>query len=49
MEADGLVDIAEDSIAVTEAGKPFVRNVCLPFDLRLQHKKPETKLFSMTV
>ena len=49
MEADGLVDIAEDSIIVTEAGKPFVRNVCLPFDLRLQRKKPETKLFSMTV
>ncbi|TXE16626.1 oxygen-independent coproporphyrinogen III oxidase [Psychroflexus gondwanensis] len=49
MEADGLVDIAEDSIAVTEAGKPFVRNVCLPFDLRLQRKKPKTKLFSMTV
>ncbi|PKG43452.1 oxygen-independent coproporphyrinogen III oxidase [Psychroflexus sp. MES1-P1E] len=49
MEADGLVDIAEDSITVTEAGKPFVRNVCLPFDLRLQRKKPKTKLFSMTV
>ena len=30
-------------------GKPFVRNVCMAFDLRLQRKKPDTQLFSMTV
>ncbi len=49
MEADGLVNLYEDGLALTEKGKPFVRNVCLPFDLRLQRNKPETKLFSMTV
>lgn len=49
MQSDGLIEIIENRLKVTEAGKPYVRNVCLPFDLRLQRKKPETKLFSMTV
>lgn len=49
MQLDGLIEISENQLKVTEAGKPYVRNVCLPFDLRLQRKKPETKLFSMTV
>ncbi|MBX2829247.1 MAG: oxygen-independent coproporphyrinogen III oxidase [Flavobacteriaceae bacterium] len=49
MQKDGLLTIHTNSIIVTEKGKPYVRNICLPFDLRLQRKKPETKLFSMTV
>ncbi len=49
LKNDGLIDFGEKTILVTEKGKPFVRNICLPFDLRLQRKKPETKLFSMTV
>ncbi|WP_405207998.1 oxygen-independent coproporphyrinogen III oxidase [Aquimarina sp. LLG6339-5] len=49
MEQDGLVIMTDHSIEVTEKGKPFVRNICMAFDLRLQHNKPETQLFSMTV
>ncbi len=49
MQQDGLVQLEEGRLTVTEAGKPYVRNVCLPFDLRLQRKKPQTRLFSMTV
>tara|TARA_B100001765_G_scaffold211237_1_gene173526 strand:- start:2772 stop:4133 length:1362 start_codon:yes stop_codon:yes gene_type:complete len=49
LQQDGLVEIKPNSLHITEAGKPFVRNVCLPFDLRLQRKRPETRLFSMTV
>ncbi|MCF4101401.1 oxygen-independent coproporphyrinogen III oxidase [Gillisia sp. M10.2A] len=49
LEDDGLVSISQDKIKVTTTGKAFVRNICLPFDLRLQRNKPETKLFSMTV
>ncbi len=49
MEADGLVEISESSIRVTIAGKPFVRNVCMAFDLLLQRDKPQTQLFSMTI
>ena len=49
MENDGLIQIEENRILVTEAGKPFVRNICMAFDLRLIRKAPETELFSMTV
>ncbi len=49
MEADGLLIIFKDSIEVTESGKPFVRNICMAFDLRLRRKAPGTKLFSMTI
>ncbi|MFD1285908.1 oxygen-independent coproporphyrinogen III oxidase [Mesonia ostreae] len=49
MEKDELIEITPTSIRVTEIGKPFVRNVCLPFDLRLQRKQPDTQLFSMTI
>jgi oxygen-independent coproporphyrinogen-3 oxidase len=49
MENDGLLIIKNDGIIVTEAGKPFVRNICMAFDLRLKRKAPETQLFSMTI
>ena len=49
MEDDGLLTIQNESITVTEKGKPFVRNICMAFDLRLIKKAPETKLFSMTI
>jgi oxygen-independent coproporphyrinogen-3 oxidase len=49
MENDGLVIIEKNGIKVTNAGKPFVRNICMAFDLRLKRKAPETKLFSMTI
>ena len=49
MEDDGLVIIGSNSIQVTEAGRPFVRNVCMAFDVLLQRNQPETQLFSMTI
>jgi oxygen-independent coproporphyrinogen-3 oxidase len=49
MEADGLLRIHADGIEVFESGKPFIRNICMAFDLRLHRNKPETKLFSMTI
>ena len=49
MEYDGLIEIKEYKISITEKGKPFVRNVCMAFDLHLMRKAPETKLFSMTI
>ena len=49
MEHDGLVEIKENGIIILEKGKPFVRNVCMAFDLHLMRKAPETKLFSMTI
>lgn len=49
MEKDGLLAIHPNSLQITEKGRPFVRNACMAFDLRLQRKRPETQLFSMTV
>ena len=49
MEADGLIEIEKDRLVVQEEGRPFVRNVCMAFDVLLQRSKPETQLFSMTV
>ncbi|PRZ24037.1 oxygen-independent coproporphyrinogen-3 oxidase [Flavobacterium granuli] len=49
MENDKLLIIKKDKIRVTEAGKPYVRNICMAFDLLLKRKAPATKLFSMTI
>ncbi len=49
MEVDGLIEINLHTLKITNKGKPYVRNVCMAFDLLLQRKKPETRLFSMTV
>ncbi|WP_138434338.1 oxygen-independent coproporphyrinogen III oxidase [Winogradskyella algicola] len=49
LEQDGLIEFERKQITVTEKGKPFIRNVCMAFDLLLQRKKPDTQLFSMTI
>jgi oxygen-independent coproporphyrinogen-3 oxidase len=49
MEADGLVNFKENALTIPEKGRPFVRNICMAFDLRMQAKKPDTQLFSMMV
>ena len=49
MESDGLILISDKSVTVTEKGKPFIRNICMAFDLRLNRSEPQTQLFSMTI
>ncbi|WP_026729288.1 oxygen-independent coproporphyrinogen III oxidase [Flavobacterium denitrificans] len=49
IENDELIKIEENRIKITEAGRPFVRNICMAFDLHLKRKSPETNLFSMTI
>ena len=49
MENDDLVIVYDSSITITEKGRPFVRNICMAFDMRLQRNAPETQLFSMVV
>jgi oxygen-independent coproporphyrinogen-3 oxidase len=49
MELDGLIELSGNTLNVTEKGKPFVRNICMAFDLRLKRKAPQTLLFSMVV
>ncbi|TGD74564.1 oxygen-independent coproporphyrinogen III oxidase [Mangrovimicrobium sediminis] len=35
MAADGLLQLEADSIRVTARGRPFLRNICMPFDAYL--------------
>lgn len=49
LENDGLVVILKEGIKVTKEGVPFIRNVCMAFDLLLQRKNQQSNLFSMTV
>ena len=49
MEKDRLIHLLPQGIEVTDVGKPFVRNICMAFDLRLQRNVPTTRIFSMTI
>jgi oxygen-independent coproporphyrinogen-3 oxidase len=50
LEADGLLTIGSRELRIAEAGRPFLRNICMPFDAYLE--KPRTASatrFSATV
>lgn len=49
MEKDGLVIMGENELTIPEHARPFVRNVCMAFDMHLHRNKPATRTFSMTI
>jgi len=49
LEEDELIGIHASGVEVFEEGKPFVRNVCMAFDVYLNTKEKQEKRFSMTV
>ena len=49
MAQDGLIQFSDSSVTILEKGKPFVRNICMAFDLRLKRRIPENRIFSMTI
>lgn len=49
MQQDGLLVLQPQGIQMTEQGKPFIRNICMAFDLHLKRKQPQTRIFSMTI
>ncbi|WP_299060009.1 oxygen-independent coproporphyrinogen III oxidase [uncultured Polaribacter sp.] len=51
MQKDGLVfiDEKEKTLTIPEKARPFVRNICMAFDVHLLENKPKTQLFSMTI
>ncbi len=46
---DGLLEYDDEGLIVKPAGRPFLRNICMAFDERLNYAQPKTKLFSQTV
>ncbi len=49
MQTDGLLHISPTSIEVTDAGRPFIRNVCMAFDERLYKKSFNAEIFSKVI
>ncbi len=51
MERDGLLRIGDDEIQVLHRGRPFLRNICMPFDAYLDPRAetPSDARFSATV
>jgi oxygen-independent coproporphyrinogen-3 oxidase len=49
MEKDGLVEFKENGVVIPEVARPFVRNICMAFDMKLIRNKPTTRIFSMTI
>ena len=49
MAADGLVALERDRILVTARGRPFLRNICMPFDAYLAGNNSSGTRFSATV
>ena len=49
LEADGLLKSEPFELTVTEAGRPFIRNICMALDARYWRKQPEGQLFSQSV
>jgi oxygen-independent coproporphyrinogen III oxidase len=46
---DKLIKLTETECTVTEAGRAYLRNICMAFDARLVRRAPTTQLFSKTI
>ena len=46
---DELIEISEEKLVILPKGTPFVRNVCMAFDLDLHRQTPDKPLFSATI
>lgn len=49
MIKDGLVTLSGSTLAITESGKPFLRNACMALDERLRRQSPNTAVFSKSL
>lgn len=46
---DGLVELKQNILTLTEKGRPFLRNACMFFDERLREKSPSARTFSQSI
>jgi len=49
LENDGLLKLYPSHLKVMEAGRPFIRNICMALDAKLWREKPSSQLFSQAV
>jgi len=46
---DGLVELRDNKLKLTERGRPFLRNACMFFDYRLRRQQPQARIFSQAL
>ena len=46
---DGLVEVRERNLILTERGRPFLRNACMFFDQRLRSQEQRPQVFSQAL
>ena len=46
---DGLVELSDQTLTLTERGRPFLRNACMFFDERLRRQEPRAQVFSQAL
>jgi oxygen-independent coproporphyrinogen III oxidase len=46
---DGLVEVSNGSLSLTDKGTPFLRNACMFFDQRLRHQEQRPQMFSQAL
>ncbi|MCO5114423.1 MAG: oxygen-independent coproporphyrinogen III oxidase [Bdellovibrionaceae bacterium] len=49
MIADGLVEVKDLKMRITDKGQPFLRNACMALDERLREVYPDKKIFSQSL
>ena len=49
LREDGLIELDNQQLIILPKGKPFVRNICMAFDLDLMRQQPDKPLFSATI
>ena len=49
MIEDGLVEVSDDGLQLTEKGTPFLRNACMFFDQRLRSQEQRPQVFSQAL
>jgi oxygen-independent coproporphyrinogen-3 oxidase len=49
MKEDALIEFSDQTIRVTESGRPFIRNICMGLDMRLRQNQPDRKVFSQSI
>lgn len=49
LRSDNLIRLTNNDCKVTQAGRPFLRNICMAFDAHLASVEPAQTLFSRTI
>lgn len=49
LEKDQLIEIRNQELIVKEKGRPYLRNICMAFDMKMTRNEPGSRIFSMTI